>query len=182
MTENENAEAKLYYLYMRSDGNVTYNEEKIFNTICIGLHINNVEKKTVIKDCEKLLKNQPHVFSVLLQENIDAQVERSLYGKKDQQTLSRIIWNLINLGYSNLDYSVEEKQIVNYLVAKWSVNPEVYRELADIAETMLALMKQKEWIQRTFTGNIRIKKEQKIDIALRQLQESVELTIKELAM
>ena len=32
--KRESVEALLYYLYMMADGEVTYSEEKIFDTIC----------------------------------------------------------------------------------------------------------------------------------------------------
>lgn len=182
---NCNEEATLYYLYMMADGNVSYSEEKIFDEICKELNLDTDEKNSVIEKCKGFAANETDVFSIVVREKIDEQVGQGWlgFGLRDASSLARIIWNLVNLGYADSSYSDEEKKIVNYLVAKWSVSTEIYQELVDIAETMLALTKQRGWIASIFSkDSIRDKKERKVDSEIKHLLEDVNLTIQELTM
>lgn len=47
-------QAKLYYLYMLSDGEASDNEKKLFTTICKELSIYADEKKSIIKECKNI--------------------------------------------------------------------------------------------------------------------------------
>lgn len=180
---NQNAEATLYYLHMMADGEVTYSEEKVFGEICKELQLDAEAKKTVIEKCKELVAGKADVFSIIVREKIDEQAGRGLFGLRNASSLARIIWNLVNLGYSDSLYSDEEKKIVSYLVDKWSVSSEVYQEFVDIADTMLALTKQKEWIVSTFSkGSIRDKREKEVDSAINVLLNDVKLTIQEIEM
>lgn len=180
---NRNEEATLYYLYMMADGDVSYSEEKIFDEICKELNIDTDEKNSVIEKCKSLATGKADVFSIMVREKIDEQAGQGWFGLRDASSLARVIWNLVNLGYADSYFSDEEKKIVHYLVDKWSVSSEVYQELVDTADTMLALTKQKEWIASTFSkGSIRDKKEKEVDSEIKQFLEDVKLTIQELTM
>ena len=172
------------------------NEKKIFNTICKELNIDNDVKKEVIKKSKELVDDTSDILSIIIEEKIDERLVG--YGGAvglgllmavaaailpDVSNRIRIVWNLVNIGYSDSVFSDEEKKIVNYLVDKWSVNPEVYQELVDTADTILALEKQKEWIVATFPeGSVRNKKKRNINTIIKQLQDDIKLTIDEFAM
>lgn len=180
---NNDKEAMLYYLYMMADGEISHGEVKIFNTICKELKIDNDTKSSVIDEAKKLLNGTKNVFSIIVREKIDEQVGEGWFGLRDKSALTRIIWNLINLGYADSIYSEEEKLIVNYLMDKWSISQEIYHEFMDISDTILALTKQKEWIHFTYFANRRIeKKEDYIDSEIEQLIDDVNLTIEEISM
>ena len=141
------------------------------------------EQNAVIEKCKGLVKGKTDVFSIIIREKIDEQVGQGWFGLWDESSLARIIWNLVDLGYADSVYSDEEKKIVSYLVNKWSVREETYRELIDIADTILALTKQKEWVVSTYSrGSLRDKKEKDIDSEIEQLLGDVKLTIEELKM
>lgn len=44
---NYREQAKLYYLYMMTDGDVTDGEKKLFNKICKELNLDTDDKKTL---------------------------------------------------------------------------------------------------------------------------------------
>ena len=183
MLKNDHNEATLYYLYMMADGEVSYSEEKIFDEICKELNIDTDEKNLVIEKCKEVASEKTDVFDIMVREKIDEQAGKGWFGLRDQSSLVRIIWNLVNLGYADSFYSDEEKKIVSYLVAKWSISSDVYQELVDTADTMLALSKQREWIASTFSkGSLRDKKEKEVDFEMKQLLDDVKLTIQELTM
>ena len=50
---NFRKQAKLYYLYMMSDGEVSDNENKIFDKICKELYLNAEDKKNIKKNAMK---------------------------------------------------------------------------------------------------------------------------------
>ena len=53
----------------------------------------------------------------------------------------------------------------------------------DIAETILSLIQEREWIRKTFAlGSERDKKEQNIEKDIKKLKKDVDLTIEELTM
>lgn len=180
---NRNEEAMLYYLYMMADGEVANNEEKIYDAICKELGIDNDEKKSVIEKCKEFVDGTSDIFDILVREKIDEQVGQGWFGLRDASSLAQIIWNLVNIGYADSIYSDEEEKIVSYLVDKWSISSQVYQELVDTADTMLALTKQREWIASTFSkGGIREKKEKDVDSEIKQLLDDIKLTIEELTM
>ena len=176
-------EAMLYYLYMMSDGEVSYSEEKLFVQICKEMNVNEEDKQAVIDRCKEIANDPKTAFDIIKCEKIDDQVGHDGSGLKDASTLARIIWNLVNLGYADEYYSEDEKKIVNHLIEKWEIKPEVYQEMVDTADTMLALTKQKEWVVSTFDkGKIRDEKEKKIDSEIEMMLSDIKLTIDELKM
>lgn len=176
-------EAMLYYLYMLSDGEISYSEEKLFNEICKELNLNEEVKQSVIARCKEIAQDPKVAFDVIMNEKIDEQVFRDLVGLNHASSRARIIWNLVNLGYADTCYSEEEQKIVKHLLAKWRVNSEVYQEMVDTADTMLALTKQKEWVISTFPkGSERDEKTKKIDSQINTMLSDIKLTIKELTM
>lgn len=97
--------------------------------------------------------------------------------------LAQVIWNLVRLGYADSMYSAEEKEIVNYLMDKWSIAPEVYQEFIDTAETLLSLKQYKSWISTAYTKKkIAEEKKKSIENEMQMLLDDVQLTINELTM
>ena len=176
-------EAKLYYLYMMADGEVNGREWTKFDQICKELKIEPETEKEIIKDCKKSEEQSQDLLNVIINEKIDEKAGRGLFGIQNVSSQARIIWNLVDLGYADREYSNEEKRIVNYLVDKWSVDPEILQEFVDIADTILALTRQKSWIYNQFPrGAERDKREKKVDNQIMELLGDVKLTIKELTM
>lgn len=176
-------EATLYYLYMMADGEVSHKEERIFHTICNELDLTEADQNSIIETCKELTAGTDPIFRVMVREKMDEQMCEGWFGLKGVSGLARIVWNLVNLGFADSEFSREEKEIVHYLVDKWSIDLEVYQEFLDTADTMLALTKQKEWLLSTFEkDSTRDKREKDVDDKIMQLLKDVKLTIKELTM
>lgn len=174
-----NAEPGLYYLYMMADGEISPKEKKVFRKICKELEFDSDRKKSLMEMCERLVDEEPDVLEIITEAEIDEKAGKRMW-MGTHSSRERIIWNLINLGYSDSAYSEEEKKIVNYLVDKWSIDNDVYQEFIDTAETMLALTRQKEWIISTFTDDIvQNEKKKKVDRVLNQLQSDIKVTLAE---
>lgn len=171
-------EAKLYYLYLMSDGDISYSEELLFDTICADLQINDMEKTNVIKKC-KSIKNAQEIALDIIKSESKFDFSDPYVAKE----CARIAWNLVNLGYADKFFSEEEKQIVNFLVKKWKVDDELLYEMVDTCDTILALTKQKEWVKSTYAfENERVEKERIIDAEIESMLEDFKLSIGEIDM
>ena len=183
-------ETKLYYLYMMADGKVSQEEKKIFQRICMEFEIKADDRHAIIKEYEDLMEYEDLVFEaieklveglVVKKIEVPGWIGGNTASYADAKRGARMIWNLVNIGYADSVYSPAEKKIVNYLVEKLEVKPEVYKEFIDIADTMLALNKQRQWIQMAYMQeNVIAKKENQIDQEMKLLADQVELTIQEL--
>lgn len=178
-------QAKLYYLYMLSDGEASEREKKLFTTICKNLNIDADEKKRIIKECEntpfdgifdeikklagvpvKEMKNRSSLLSI-----------RILGNSEDYAT---ILWNLINLGYADTKYTYEEREIVDFLKEHWKVTEDLYQEMIDVAETCLALEKHKKWVDNLEESDYKAEKMKQIKKDIKMAQDSIKLTLAEL--
>ena len=177
-------EAMLYYLYMMSDGELSYSEKKLFDEICMDLNLGNDEKKEVAAKCKELVSCPTEAYEVIIREKLDEKAGKGFLGiGKNASSIARIVWNLINLGYADNVYSDKEKEIVNHLTTRWNVAPEIKREMIDTADTMLALAKQKEWIIKTFKSESeRENKEKQVDTEMIKLLSDIKLTIEEITL
>lgn len=145
-------EAKIYYLYMMSDGQVSHDEERIFDKLCKELEIDEDTKKAIVSECKKLVGSGKTICDIIQSEQLEISTGCKWFrNSRDSSVVSRVIWNLVSLGYADTDYSEEEKKIVNYLINQWEIKPEVYQEMIDTADTILALTNQKEWVVSTFS-------------------------------
>ncbi len=173
-------EALLYYLYMMSDGEIKYSEEKIFNEICKDIRLDEDDRSHVVTKCKKIIQNHEDILGVIKSEKL---YKRIGSGRNDISTFGRVLWNLINLGYADEVYSHEERGIVKYLLDKWNIKKEIYLEMMDTADTMRELSKQKEWIISTFPrGSERDQREKEVDLAIASLLSDVKCTIDELSI
>lgn len=180
---NKEAEASLYYLYMSADGQKTYSEEKVFTKICAELSLEETIKEEVFKKCKELLAYSTDVKDIIEMEKIDEDAKKGWILDRPKSELARIIWNLINLGYSDQYFSQPEKEIVQSLVKKWDIPSQVYHEFIDISDTMLSLAEQCNWADsHSVDMETYEKAERQYDEDMATLLNDVNLTIQELAM
>ncbi len=181
--ETVRKEAMLYYLFMMADGDISYNEEKNFNKICEELEIDEIEKQSIAESCLKLVQGSKTVLDVIKDRELEkqlGQVGSSIFNYKDAVSNARIIWNLVNLGYADKCYSEEEKRIVCYFIEKWDFDKEVYQEMIDTSETILALTNQKTWAITTLNESEAIEKKKKsIEDEIGKLFSDIQVTIEE---
>jgi hypothetical protein len=179
-------QAKLYYLYMLSDGEASDNEKKLFTTICKELSIYADEKKSIIKEC----KNIPfdNIFDEIkglagepVEEKNDIYklaVALSMFGNADDY--ASILWNLINLGYADIKYTYEEREIVDFLRNHWKITEDLYQEMIDVAETCLALEEHKKWVESLEDSSYKDEKMKQIKKDIKSAQDGIKITLAEL--
>lgn len=152
-------QAKLYCLYMTSDGQISEQERELFTGVCKELGLNYSEKKQIIEECEaipaedKFDKIKELIYGPAHAQKNDSW-NKSYFWKKsyysffhDSVNHEDMLWNLINLGYADTKYTDQERKIVEFLKSYWNVRDDVYEEMIDVAETCLALEEYKNWIE-----------------------------------
>ncbi|MBE5909084.1 MAG: hypothetical protein E7278_09655 [Lachnospiraceae bacterium] len=188
---NRTDQAKLYYLYMLSDGEASEREKKLFTTICKELSINPEEKKGIIKECEsvpysdivdEIKKLVGYVEkkgdgSAVAEIRALASMMGSIGCSDDHATM---LWNLVNLGYADTKYTSEEHEIVDLLKEYWEVADDLYQEMIDVAETCLALEEHKKWVDALEESPYKAEKLKQIKKDIKMVQDSIKVTLAEL--
>lgn len=149
---NNRGQAKLYYLYIMSDGEVSPNEKKLFNSICKELNLDKDDKKCIIKECEEITKEECLSCMEVIEKNIEESyvcctLDIDLDKYVSDKDKAAILWNLINLGYADTHYTRDEREVVDFLRDYWEIQDSLYQEMIDVAETVLALEKHKKWVE-----------------------------------
>lgn len=183
---NYRGQAKLYYLYMMSDGEISDSEMKLFDKICEELHIDEEDKKKIELQCSEIIKEKKRTCIEVIEENAAGSyisdtfdIDLNKYGSDED--IAKIIWNLVNLGYADYHFTIDERKVVEYLRAYWNLPDSIYQEMIDIAETCLALEKHKLWIKGLPDSDYKLKKIKQVNKDLEQVQETIFTTISEIA-
>ncbi|MBR6664953.1 MAG: hypothetical protein IKL22_04450 [Lachnospiraceae bacterium] len=181
-------QAKLYYLYMMSDGEVSTNEKKLFTTICKEIDVDADAKKGIIKECERIAKSERLNCMEVLLKNIEISYPGELLNIDLSKYVSdsdkaAIIWNLVNLGYADAYFTNAERAIVEFLCEYWEINNSVYQEMIDVAETILSLEKHRKWVEEELTDSeTKQEKLKQIKKDIKYAQESIKITITEIGL
>jgi hypothetical protein len=150
-SSEELKQLEIYFLFMYADGSVTPLEKQYLDEIIAKGKISSWEKEKFQAFCgQTVLKILAPTADTIIAEIDQVLGEKetwrgSLDGNKAMQ--AQTIWTLINLGYADDEYSEPERAVVAHLVDRWEMDPELVAELNDTADTILALTKQKQWIQ-----------------------------------
>ena len=67
-------EAMLYCLYMMSDGEVSYSEEKLFSEICKELYLSEEDERSALAECKEVLRDPKAALDVIINEKIDEKI------------------------------------------------------------------------------------------------------------
>lgn len=147
---------KIYYLYMLVDGACTENELTRFHEICDAMEVTDDIKKEVIDYGNSIIDDEESnregavirtINELLSESGMNSYSAYSL--NHDKKTQAKVIWTFINLGYSDNEYSKSEKTVVSYFAYTWEVENTIIKEMLDTAETILVLIRQKEWLKTT---------------------------------
>ena len=182
---NYRGQAKLYYLYMMSDGEVSDGEKKLFDKICKELYLDADDKKQVKQECNEISKEEKMTCIDVLEKNAE---ESYMYGALDldldkyvsDEDKAKIIWNLINLGYADTHFTIDEREVVDFLREHWKLPESLYQEMIDVAETCLALEKYKIWIEGLPDDEYKLEKIKQVKKDIKQVQENILTTISEI--
>ena len=154
--DNRKTQLGLYYLFMLADGEESAPEMEKYEALRKALGVSEEDSLAIIERFEKIADGPGtdcsqrvlDEMSKILDENESSW--NSL--KRNKKTQTTVIWNLINLGYADTEYSDPEKKVVAYLIEHWDFDREKAAVMIDTADTMLALEKQKKWCKSIGMG------------------------------
>lgn len=182
-------EAKLYYIFMLADGETSEEEQRKFDEICTMLELDKVKRKEVKDFCSLKMKNCSNDFikvKTVIREVLkinDGEDRFTFYGVTSTGATdkARIIWTMINLGYSDSEFAKIEMSIINYLVDVFEFDQILYKDMLDTAETILSLTDHKEWIGKQRWSHDKTYGEiTRIDKKIKQLYKNVQQNIDEI--
>lgn len=181
----DSEQAKLYYLYMMSDGEISDDEKNLFNKICRKLYLDADDKKRIKQECNKIYKEEKMTCIDVIERNAEkSYVYRVLdIGLKKHaldENKAKIIWNLINLGYADSHFTIDEREVVDFLREYWEFPDSLYQEMIDVAETCLALEKHKLWIEGLPDTDYKLEKIKQVKKDMKQVEETILTTISEI--
>lgn len=180
-------QAKLYYLYMMSDGEVSKDEKKIFNIICKELELGKEIQDSIVKECKEIEERYEMTCIELLENdmgviNLKSDImELILSGTDETEQRATILWNLINLGYADAHFTSDEREVVDFLREKWEISESVYIEMVDVAETCLALEQHKKWVKQLPESEYKLIKSKQVNQNMKFTQETIKTTISEMS-
>lgn len=144
---NKMIQAKIYTLFLLANGQWKDKEQNFLNTICSEMELEESVKQDIFTYCQELKITKGEHSNKIIQEIDKALDDGFMSGFNDDPRLPvETIWTLINLSYTDQDYS-KGKKVIQYLIRKWEIKPEVISELTDTAETILLLTKQENWLK-----------------------------------
>lgn len=177
---------QIYYFYMLADGECTAAEGKNFFSICNAMNISDDDLRRTINFCEVRIQDISKDNSAKVIQEITwllSDHERSICGtivsiNRNKETQATVIWNLINLGYADNEYSEAEKKVVSFLSDYWAIDEAMLADMIDTAETIFLLTQQKKWLESTSKPYVEIKKSiENIDKNIKQMFANIELLI-----
>lgn len=182
---NYRGQAKLYYLYIMSGGDVSDGEKKLFDKICKELYLDADDQKRIKQECNEICKEEKMTCIEVVEKNAE---EPYMYGTLDinldkyvsDEDKARILWNLVNLGYADSHFTIDEREVVDYLREYWEIPDSIYQEMIDVAETCLALEKHKLWIEELPDTDYKLEKIKQVKKDLKYVQETILTTISEM--
>lgn len=186
MRKIEEEQLKVFYYFMMSDGKCTSEELDKFVQICNEMDVGQDDMSKIARECELAVDTSGKDCSMRVKKVLYALLEDDVRGygdwqrlKSDKQKQIYVIWNLINLGYADKDFSESERNVIDFLAEHWKINEQLLLEMLDIADTMLALTKQKDWIKTTSKPYDSIREVvEEADRDMEKLKKSIELTLK----
>lgn len=99
----------------------------------------------------------------------------------DKQDEGKIIWTMINLSYSDNDFSDNEKVIIQYLVKVFEVDEGLLADMLDTAETIQIIVNQIEWMKNSNQGYNLINKETiELQRRIEEQFKNIEISISEI--
>ncbi len=168
--------AKICYLFMLADGQCSDTEKKLFTQVCKKvLDVDANTRERIEEECEKIPVDEgPDNWRMAIREIGRVMDEENLENWLDKNESTLLLWTLINIGYADEEYSKPERIVTDYVAKELKIAQEDYYALQDIAETMTALVKQKEWLKLAKCSHEEFSAEMnKIDETMKRLEESI---------
>lgn len=151
-SKDQKTQLKIYAMFMLADGESSNEEKEQLNSIYTGMNVDIATRREVLSFCKELpiFKGMDNSFLIIQQLSVLLSKSYNFTEQLNHNKIMQLetIWTLINLGYSDREFSEPEKKIIVYLAQKWGIKESILQEFIDTADTLLVLTNQKERLQR----------------------------------
>lgn len=160
---------KISYYLMAVDGKISECEESYLSEIAEGFGINepSLFKDVIIRTnaflnytsdsnlVYKLIKNEvDKIIEKIYNQNspkksleIESEfIEEGL--SKEYITPNIIIWNLMTMAIKDLDYSENEKMLINFVAKKFNIDRSILVEMDNAIRALYSIQNELEWINK----------------------------------
>lgn len=158
---------KIAYYLMAVDGKISECEENYLNEIAEGFGINEPALfEDVIIRTNALLNytSDSNLVYKLIKNEVDKIIEK-IYNQNSQKksleieiefieeglskeyiTPNIIIWNLMTMAIKDLDYSKNEKMLINFVAKKFNIDRSILVEMDNAIRALYSIQNELEWI------------------------------------
>lgn len=155
-----NDAVKLAYYLMAIDGKISLSEKKYLKEIAEGFGVFDVniwqsvvERTDVILDMTGELK----IIYNLIVDEVDKIIEDNA---SKQSNISQddfidyginsnfLLWNLLTMAIKDLDYSENEKKLIDYIAKKLNIDKNILFEMDNSIRTLYSIQNELNWIEK----------------------------------
>lgn len=170
---------KIAYYLMAVDGKISECEENYLNEIAEGFGINEPALfEDVIIRTNALLNytSDSNLVYKLIKNEVDKIIEK-IYNQNSQKksleienefieewlskeyiTPNIIIWNLMTMAIKDLDYSENEKMLINFVAKKFNIDRSILVEMDNAIRALYSIQNELEWINKNIENKSEISK------------------------
>lgn len=168
---------EICYLFTYSDGNSSSEEMTLFQSICREMDVDQRTQDTIIRK----YSSDTNITYEYIVGKITQFLDADIWIKNNKSKQAEMIWNLVNIGYADKDFSENERKIISFIVEQLEFSKTTLDDYIDTAETMLMLTNEKEWVKTTDKSYDEINaKITKIDEFIKKLGEKIKADIYEI--
>lgn len=137
---------KVIYYLISSDRKVEDSEMEKFNELIKKYSSLSSANQNIIFECEKQLEKSfdSSDYADVLKEGIDECLRASYF---DEQGKRNLVWMLVNVAFSDNDYSDTEINLIRYVVRKLDMDKSYLAEMEDSVKALVALQNKKSWAE-----------------------------------
>ena len=138
---------------MSVDGQISPDELTCFDEIGNMLDKDSFPsyREEVIQECEAQLKNiidEEDHYEVAL-EGVDLALGHRAETLEDGIPTRLLIWDMLVIAFSNLDYSQWERRLIKHVVRTQEADKSVFLEMEQLMQTDLAIDRERRWIEQS---------------------------------
>lgn len=165
----------LYYMFIMLDGKKTPEEKNKFKKICESTGVSEQDRSNAVLYYDDHItaddaKRLPQIAVALRELIAKIQPDSGFRSQPENHPnnllpiYGAILWNLIDLGYSDTEICDEEKGFISILAEAWKFPKADLLQMYDTAETLMDLSRKKVWLKQTdLPYDVITKKVEKLD-------------------
>ena len=143
---------KIIFYMMAADGKIYHDEEEKFNEIGRELDPDfEANKNTIFQECQTQMSKVTDLgdYYSVLQDGVAIAITAGANAKESVISPKVLAWDLLAVAYSDGSYDDKERQLMKYIVHKFSIDKTVFLEMESSFLTLMDLENELNWIKTT---------------------------------